>query len=102
MNYQNAGSFVAELRKSKNISGRGLAAAIGITPPALRGFECGEGRLKEENLVKIAEIFDINKDLLLGMAGKIASDVREIILAEPIGNAERVRDFRRNAIRPAK
>ena len=55
-----------EQRKLNKITQRELADRLGIKQPSYIRYEKGESEPSLENLVKIADAFDISVDYLLG------------------------------------
>ena len=56
-----------ELRKAENISQCRLAKMIGVAQSNVSDWENDVSRPEYENLIKIAEIFDVSTDYLLGL-----------------------------------
>ncbi len=56
-----------ELRKSENMSQTQLAKIIGIAQSNVSDWENDVSRPEYENLIKIAKIFDVSTDYLLGL-----------------------------------
>ena len=78
------GAFVRQERKGREIGLREMAKKIGVSPTYLSKVERDEFPPPAEDKVrKIAEIFDIDVDELLALAGKISSDLSEIIREHP-------------------
>ena len=57
-----------ELRKTNKFTQRQMAVKVGITQPSYIRYENGTSEPKQEILVKIADIFDVSIDFLLGRA----------------------------------
>lgn len=55
-----------QLRKDRGISQIALAKEIGISSRIYQEYEYGKSEPKMSNLVKIADIFDVNLDYLTG------------------------------------
>ena len=55
-----------ELRKRNNLTQKEIAAALGITQPSYIRYENGTAEPTQETLVKIADLFDVSIDFLLG------------------------------------
>lgn len=55
-----------ELRKERNMSQRDLAKAIGTTQAAVSLWERGERTPDIDTLLKLANVFDVSTDYLLG------------------------------------
>lgn len=57
-----------ELRKSENMSQIALAKLIGVAQSNVSDWENDVSRPEYENLIKIAKIFDVSTDYLLGLS----------------------------------
>ena len=55
-----------ELRKQFNLTQQQVAKRLGITQPSYIRYELGNSEPTLENLVKLADIFDVSVDYLLG------------------------------------
>ncbi len=55
-----------ESRKQQNMTQREVARRLGITQASYVRYELGTSEPKLVNLVKLAEIFDVSVDYLLG------------------------------------
>lgn len=55
-----------ETRKLNNLSQRQVADYLGITQPSYIRYENGKAEPSLENLVKLADLFDVSVDYLLG------------------------------------
>lgn len=66
---------IKELREAQGISGTKLAELLHISPQYLYDLERGERRLNEDTVVKLAEVFNVTTDYILG---------RDETLTEPI------------------
>ncbi len=58
---------IKELRKAENISQTQLAKLIGVAQSNISDWENNISRPEYEKLVKIAQIFDVSVDYLLGV-----------------------------------
>jgi HTH-type transcriptional regulator, competence development regulator len=78
------GNFIRKTRLDLNIGLREFATKVGISATYISKMEVGDyAPPKEENIKKMAKILGINEDKLITMAGKIPSDLGEIISQEP-------------------
>ncbi len=78
------GAFIRRKREAKEIGLREMAKMIGVSPTYLSKVERDEFSPPAEDRVKnIAEILDLDPDELLARAGKVASDLTEIIKRQP-------------------
>lgn len=88
----NFGSHVRETRQAKNIGLRELAGRIEVEPAYLSKIERGIFPPPSEALiVKIASQLGEDSDRLLAMAGKIPTDVKEMIIESEGLLAKRLR-----------
>ena len=78
------GAYVRQERKDREIGLREMAKKIGVSPTYLSKVERDDFSPPAEDKVrKIAEIFGIDVDELLARAGKVSSDLSEIIRERP-------------------
>jgi len=78
------GDFVRTKRLELNIGLRKFASIVGLSPTFISKMEVNEfAPPKEDNIIKIAEALNVDKDMLLGMAGKVATDVQQRIQTNP-------------------
>jgi transcriptional regulator with XRE-family HTH domain len=78
------GTLVRQLRLQKGYSLRELARRIDLSPNFLSKMELGHFPPPgEKKIVLIAEHLEQNKDEMLALAGKVSSDLIEIILQRP-------------------
>ena len=56
-----------ELRKADAMSQSQLASRVGVAQSNISDWENNVSRPEYENLIKIAEIFDVSTDYLLGL-----------------------------------
>ncbi len=75
-------------------SQRQVAMRIGIQPAYLSRIERGEAEsLSEEKIIALARELEEDPDVLLALAGKISSDVREAIRRRPAIFSSLIRDL---------
>ena len=86
-----------ELRRDdRNYSLRKVAQRVGIEPAYLSKIERGEfAPPSEATTVKLAKELGEDPDVLLAMAGKVSSDLQEIIRKRPKLFAELIRQLKR-------
>ena len=78
------GPTVRKKRLAKEFGLRQFAATVGMSPTYLSKVERDEFPPPAEEKVKaIAEALELNPDKLLALAGRVASDLPEIIRAKP-------------------
>ena len=79
-------------KTDKSFSLRAFAARVGMSPTYLSKVERGDFPPPAEDKVKaIAEALDIDADELLALAGKVSSDIPEIIRRRPALLAKLIR-----------
>lgn len=59
-----------ELRQERNISTADLAKILGVTPRTIQHYEKGTAKPTFDSLVKLAELFDVSIDYLVGRSDK--------------------------------
>jgi transcriptional regulator with XRE-family HTH domain len=78
------GALVRREREAKEIGLREMAKKIGVSPTYLSKIERGDFDPPAEDKVrKIAEILGLDPDELLALAGRVASDLTDIIRQRP-------------------
>lgn len=86
----------ALLAEDRRFSVRQVAQRIGVQPSYLSKVERGEvAPPSEATIGKLAVELDIDADVLLAMAGKVSSDLQEIIRKRPQLFAELIRELKR-------
>ena len=99
MNRTPFGEYVRERREAlqgndPRFSQRQVALRIGIQPAYLSRIERGEAEsLSEEKIIALARELEEDPDVLLALAGKISSDVREAIRRRPAIFSSLIRDL---------
>lgn len=94
------GTFLRERRESlrahdRRYSVRQVAERVGIQPSYLSKVERGDvSPPSEETLVRLARELDVDADLLLAMAGKVSSDLLEVIRRRPLLFGELIRQLK--------
>lgn len=79
------GEFVRRQREAKEIGLREMAKMIGVSPTYLSKVERDEFAPPAEDKVKaIAQIIGCDTDELLARAGRVASDLSDIIKRHPV------------------
>jgi transcriptional regulator with XRE-family HTH domain len=79
------GAFIRRAREEKEIGLREMAKMIGVSPTYLSKIERDEFPPPAEDRVKaIANILGCDADDLLARAGRVSSDVSEIIKRRPV------------------
>ena len=91
---QSFGALVRREREAKEIGLREMAKKIGVSPTYLSKIERGDfDPPAEDKVKKIAEIIGRDPDELLALAGRVASDLTDIIRQHP----RKMADFLRAA-----
>jgi len=91
------GAHIRELREellkdSKEFSVRKVAIKIGVEPAFLSKVERDiVSPPSETKIIALADLLGADRDVLLAMAGKVSSDVLEVIRNRPVLFAELVR-----------
>ena len=94
------GPYIREKRESLRINDRRfslrqVAAQIGVEPSYLSKVERGEQPPpSEEKINLLAEVLGEDPDLLLAFAGKVSSDLQEIIRQRPQLFAQLIRGIK--------
>ena len=79
------GAFIRREREAREIGLREMAKMIGVSPTYLSKVERDEFPPAAEDKVKaIAKIIECNVDDLLALAGRVSSDITDIIKRQPI------------------
>jgi transcriptional regulator with XRE-family HTH domain len=82
-------------REDRSYSVRQVAHRIGVEPSFLSKVERGEAPPPSEpRILKLAEELSEDPDLLLAMAGKVSSDLQEIIRKRPELFASLIREIK--------
>ena len=75
MNCCDFGENFKKLRKSRNITQKGLGAKIGLSKAVVSKYENGMGYPTYDVLIRIAQYFGVTTDYLLGVASGKTVDV---------------------------
>jgi transcriptional regulator with XRE-family HTH domain len=79
------GAFIRRRREEREIGLREMAKLIGVSPTYLSKVERDEfSPPTEEKVRAIAAIIDCNPDELLALAGRVPSDLVDIIKRHPV------------------
>ena len=79
------GALVRREREAKEIGLREMAKKIGVSPTYLSKVERDEfAPPAEDRVKKIAEILGRDADELLALAGRVSSDISDIIKRQPV------------------
>ena len=83
------GHFIREARErlranNPSFSVRKVAARVGVEPAYLSKIERGEQAPPSEATIrKLAEDLSLDPDILLALAGKVSTDLKEVICKRP-------------------
>jgi transcriptional regulator with XRE-family HTH domain len=89
------GAFIRHKREGRQIGLREMAKMIGVSPTYLSKVERDEFPPPVEEKVKnIARILQCDPDDLLARAGRVSSDISEIIKRSPVQRAALLRTTR--------
>lgn len=94
------GDFLRERRErlrehDRRYSVRKVAERVGVQPSYLSKVERGEvAPPSEDTLVRLARELAVEPDLLLAMAGKVSSDLLEVIRRRPLLFAQLIRELK--------
>ena len=95
MSKQKFGALIRRQRESKEIGLREMAKMIGVSPTYLSKVERDEFAPPAEDKVrKIAEVIGHDVDELLALAGRVSSDLTDIIREHPREMADFLRAAR--------
>ncbi len=85
MSEEKFGEFVRHAREAKEIGLREMAKLIGVSPAYLSRVERDDFPPPAEDRVKaIAKVIGCDEDELLARAGRVASDLSDIIKRHPV------------------
>ena len=78
------GAFVRQEREAKEIGLREMAKMVGVSPTYISKVERDEFQPPaEDKVIAIARILGRDQDELLALAGKVSSDLTELIREHP-------------------
>ena len=90
------GAFIRREREAREIGLREMAKMIGVSPTYLSKVERDEFPPPAEDRVKaIARIIECDPDDLLARAGRVSSDISDIIKRQPVELAALLRTTKR-------
>ena len=93
----NVGEKIKELRSAKGITQSELAEIVGVTTSAVSSYEVSARQPSYDILVKMAKLFNVTTDYLLGMSGKDVIDVTELNIKQRNIIRETVSEFKFSA-----
>lgn len=71
------GELLQELRRDKGLSQKELGALLSVSPFTVSSYECGHSDPDDDTKVKLAQIFDVSLDYLLGLVREPCSYRRD-------------------------
>ncbi len=89
---KNFGHVLKDLRTKKGLSIKQLSSKVDVNYSYISKLENNHSKPSEDFIYKIAALFDYDKEELMLRAGKIPSDILEILISNPTKAA----DFLRN------
>jgi len=96
------GAFVRRQREEREIGLREMAKIIGVSPTYLSKVERDEFPPPAEDRVKaIAKIIECDADELLARAGRVSSDISDIIKRQPVELAALAGKARGRSFKPS-
>jgi HTH-type transcriptional regulator, competence development regulator len=87
------GAFIRQKREAKGLSLREMARKIKVSPTFLSKVETENWKPGEEKLHKIAEVIGCDSDDLFSRAGRVPTELSDIIIQSP-GHAALLREAR--------
>lgn len=75
MNTLDFGKVLRGLREKSGMSQKQLAVRVGVSPESISMYELHERMPKQENLAKIAAVFKVSTDYLLGIEKRKTADL---------------------------
>jgi transcriptional regulator with XRE-family HTH domain len=90
-NNQTFGMLIKSLRKSQGYSIKSLSSRLGINFSYISKIENNRSNPSEDLIVKIADIFNYDKEELMIRAGKLPEDIVEILKNNPKAAADFLR-----------
>lgn len=82
-------------RTDRSFSVRGVAGRLGVQPSYLSKVERGEvAPPSEATIVALSADLGVDADMLLALAGKVSSDLQEVIRRRPELFAELIRELK--------
>ena len=78
----NMGEKLKQLRQNKKMTQKQVADRLGLAVSAVSSYESGTRYPSYEALIKLAAMFHVSTDYLLGIAGRTSIDVTGLDSAE--------------------
>ena len=91
------GDILRELRKDHGMTQADLAEKLSLSPLTISAYECGRSSPDDDIKVKIAQLFDVSLDYLLGLIREPLPYERKknAIFCPPDFTAEEIENVRR-------
>jgi len=74
---------------------RELAESVGITVPYVSKIEADKETPTDEKIRKVAKVLQLDADELILTAGRVPSDVMDLLAADPVKGLEFLRKVRK-------
>ena len=87
------GERIKRERRAVGMTQRDLAHRVQVGVPHISKVEAGRESPSDELLHRIAEVFDLDPDELMLVAGRVPDDVVEDLAADPVRALEFLRTF---------
>ena len=91
---ESIGQRIRRERLERGMTQRDLAALVGVGVPHISKVEAGRENPSDDMLRRVAEVFKCDPDELLLVAGRIAPDLMEGLVADPAASLEYLRRWR--------
>ena len=79
---------IRECRENANLSQKYVAITLGVSAPSVANWERGKTNPTHENLVRLAELFGVSVDYLLGLSDEPNAPAPEV--ARPLTDDEQI------------
>jgi transcriptional regulator with XRE-family HTH domain len=87
--YKALGAYIAQLRRAKGMTQAELARTIGVSQQAVFAYETSERRVSVYVLIKMAKVFSIPVDQLMGISKPVRIPKRRVS-ARAVRHGERL------------
>ena len=98
MNDYNFGNFICELRENKGLTQRDVADMLRVTPAAVSNWENENIQPSIAMLVRIAKLFRVSTDYLLGLQEECALNVEGLPLSFIAHLSQIIDDYREKRV----
>lgn len=76
-----------ELRKERGLTQSQMAGRLGVTPSMVSAYENGIRQPSYEVLIKIARLYGVSSDYLLGISGRRTPDSQHLVSLDSLSPA---------------